>query len=96
MKFTAQQIKFHLLKTDPALLEKCRVNLADRKYQVWKREALSIDLFTPAVFNQKLEYIHENPVKAGLCKFPEHYHYSSAQFYHNGIDKFHMLTHCLG
>ena len=61
-----------------------------------EREALGIELFTPAVFDQKLDYIHENPVKAGLCKYPEEYHYSSALFYHNGVDKFNMLTHSRG
>jgi hypothetical protein len=63
---------------------------------VWKRESLSIDLFTPSAFDQKLNYIHYNPVKVGLCSYPEEYHFSSALFYHNGIDKFNMLTHYKG
>jgi putative transposase len=92
MKFTAQKIKFYYMKNDPELIEKYRVNLTNRKYQIWKREALSIELFTPAVFHQKLEYIHQNPVKAGLCKFPEEYKYSSASYYHCGIDTFRILA----
>jgi len=28
-----------------------------------------------------LEYIHNNPVNAGLCKLPEEYKYSSAGHY---------------
>jgi putative transposase len=44
------------------------------------------------VFNQKLDYIHYNSVKAGLCKLPEDYYYSSAKFYFNGVDAFDMLT----
>ena len=96
MKYTAQQIKLELKKDDPALLEKCKVNKADRAYQIWEREPLGIELFTPAVFNQKLEYIHQNPVKAGLCKYPEDYFYSSATFYEKGIDHFSMLTHYMG
>ena len=96
MKYTAQQIKLELKKDDPELLEKCKVNKADRNYQIWKREPLSIELFTAAVFNQKLSYIHENPLKAGLCKYPEEYYYSSALFYEKGIDKFNMLSHYMG
>ncbi len=96
MKFTAQQIKFELQKDNPASLEKFRVNKPDRNYQIWKRESLSIELFSDAVFKQKLGYIHENPVKAGLCKYPEDYHYSSAHFYQTGIDKFNMLAHYIG
>lgn len=34
-----------------------------------------VELRTPTVFNQKLDYIHNNPVKAGLCINPEDYHY---------------------
>lgn len=30
------------------------------------------------------------PAAAGLCTFPEEYHYSSALFYEQGIDYFNM------
>jgi putative transposase len=96
MRYTAQQIKFELIKDDPELLEKCKVNKTDREYQISKREPLGIELFTETVFNQKLDYIHNNPVAAGLCKLPEEYHYSSALFYEHGIDHFNMLTHYKG
>lgn len=96
MRYTAQQIKFELMKDNPALLEKCKVNKVDRAYQIWKRESLGIELFTKAVFNQKLEYIHYNPVKACLCIYPEDYYYSSAYFYEYGGNDFNMLTHCQG
>ena len=57
------------------------VNLKDRKFQVWQRNSLSIDLRTKKVYEQKLNYIHNNPVKAGICIFEEEYKYSSAKFY---------------
>ena len=88
MKYSAQQIKFHLESNDKVLYEQCLVNKKDRKFQIWKRKPLSIELFTPAVYQQKLDYIHYNPVKAGLCKYPEEYRYSSARFYHDGKDEF--------
>ena len=94
MKFTAQQIKFDLIKNHPLVLEKFKVDAADRQYQFWERNPLGIDLYSSPVFMQKLEYIHWNPVKAGLCNLPEEYYYSSAKFYHTGIDQFEMLTHC--
>ena len=94
LKYTAQQIKFDLQKTNPLLLEEFRVNTKDRIYQFWKRNSLSIELHSDKVFNQKLEYIHWNPVKAGLCSLPEEYHYSSAKCYATGIDNFGILTHC--
>jgi hypothetical protein len=39
-----------------------------------------------------LEYIHYNPVQAGICNAPEEYYYSSANFYHSGKDDFNMLV----
>ena len=48
----------------------------------------------PAIW--KLDYIHDNPVKAVETLYPEAYHYSSASFYETGVDHFKMLTHYLG
>ena len=96
MKFTAQQIKFALAIDNTALLEQCKVNKSDREYQIWKRKPLSIELSSEKVFLQKLEYIHYNPVKAGICLNPEDYHFSSALFYEKGIDHFNMMTHYMG
>ena len=51
-------------------------------------------------FLQKLEYlpvrqagIHYNPVKAGLCQYPEDYKYSSARFYKMNETSCEFLTH---
>ena len=44
----------------------------------------------------KLEYIHYNPVKAGLCELPEDYYYSSAKLYQDGTNSFGMLKHYSG
>ncbi len=92
LKYTAQEFKIDLQKNNPALLEQFKVAAKDRKYQFWERNSLSIELRSSKVFNQKLEYIHYNPVKAGLCTLPEDYYYSSAKFYTTGIDDFGMLT----
>ena len=96
MKFTAQQLKRSIMKNDIELLESLKVNKYDREYQIWKREPLRIELLNQAMFIQKLEYIHYNPVRAGLCELPEDYHYSSARFYHDGSNSFNMLTHFTG
>jgi REP element-mobilizing transposase RayT len=96
MKFTAQQIKFALIKDSNPILEKCRVNKKDRTFQIWKRNPLSVELSSQKVFLQKMEYIHYNPVEAGLTSYPEVYHYSSAAFYETGVDHFNMLTHYMG
>ena len=96
MKYTAQQLKRSLIKNNENGLAGFKVNKYDREYQLWKREPLSIELISQDLFNQKLEYIHSNPVSAGLCEKPEDYYYSSAKFYYDGTNSFEMLTHFSG
>ena len=48
---------------------------------VWQRNSLSIELRSPEVYQQKLNYIHRNPVKAGISELEEVYKYSSARYY---------------
>ncbi len=45
------------------------------------------------MFKQKLEYIHYNPVRAGLCNLPEEYKYSTAKFYETGINDWKFVSH---
>jgi hypothetical protein len=49
-------------------------------------------MFNRNVCEQKLDYIHFNPVKAGLCTLPEDYLYSSARFYYLNLESS-ILTH---
>jgi putative transposase len=88
-----RQLLRSLVEDDKDLHASFKVNKYDREYQVWKREPLSIELLNKKMFIQKLEYIHYNPVRAGLCEVPENYHYSSAGFYLDGTNSFGMLKH---
>jgi putative transposase len=93
LKFTAQRIKLDLTKYHPDVLSLFLVHEKDRTHHFWKRRPLSIELRTGKVFRQKLDYIHRNPVRAGICAYPEDYKYSSARFYHTGVDNWGFLTH---
>jgi len=98
LKYTAQKMKFWLLDTNDKALENYKVKASDREYQFWERNSLSIDLWSRAVFMQKLNYIHNNPVAAKwkLCQFPEEYKYSSYRFYETGVNEFGFLSHYNG
>jgi REP element-mobilizing transposase RayT len=87
LKFTAQQMKFRLIDTNDSRLSDFHVNTSDRQYQFWERNALSVELWSPKLFMQKLEYIHNNPLqdKWRLVQYWEDYKYSSARFYETGI-----------
>jgi len=96
LKYTGQQIVKTLQNEQSEILKELLVNAKDRKHQVWERNSLGVPLWTPEVFRQKLDYIHDNPVKAGLCKRPEDYRYSSARFYEKNENDWAFLTHHQG
>ncbi|MBB5396212.1 transposase [Mucilaginibacter sp. AK015] len=48
------------------------------QYQFWQKTSYPIELFTNEVFDQKVDYIHQNPVKAMLVNDETAYVYSSA------------------
>lgn len=93
LKYTAQKIKKDLMVNHPAVLSRFKVKTKDRQYQFWERNALSIELSTEKVFQQKLNYLHNNPVMAGLCTLPEQYRYSSASLYELNKTEWEFLTH---
>lgn len=63
------------------------------KNMIWQRDSLSVEIYTREVAQQKLRYIHFNPVtgKWKLAKDDLDYYYSSARFYETGIDGFGFL-----
>ena len=79
--------------SSPDFLKQFFVNAKDREYQLWERNPLTVDLWSEQVVMEKIRYIHENPVRAGLCSYPHEYKYSSALFYHTGIDNWGFLKH---
>ncbi len=50
-------------------------------YKLWRHENHPLVLDTNELMDQKLEYLHQNPVKAGICYTAEDYVYSSAASY---------------
>ena len=50
-------------------------------YQVWEEGSHPQLIENEAVLIQKLEYIHQNPVKRGYVDLAEHWRYSSARNY---------------
>jgi REP element-mobilizing transposase RayT len=55
----------------------------NEKYQFWTHDNHSIfmDPMRPELFQQRLNYIHQNPVRAGLVANADEYLYSSALNY---------------
>ena len=58
-----------------------KANNNNTNYQLWQQHSHPIELFNSEMVNQRLDYIHNNPVEAGIVLSPEHYLYSSAVNY---------------
>jgi REP element-mobilizing transposase RayT len=51
------------------------------QYQFWQHDNHPVELWSNQVIDEKIEYIHHNPVEAGLVFRSEEYMYSSAADY---------------
>lgn len=60
-------------------------NSNNKYFQFWQQDSHPIELYTNAVIDQKLDYIHNNPVEYGYVINPEDYLFSSARNY-AGLD----------
>ena len=54
------------------------------KYAIWKEKARGIPIRSQAAFRVKLNYIHDNPVRAGIVKIAADYPYSSCKMIDSG------------
>jgi len=57
----------------------------ESEYQVWLEGFHPQSIATDEIMLQKLEYLHNNPVKRGLVASPEHWRYSSAHEWLPGV-----------
>jgi putative transposase len=57
-------------------------NSRNKQYQFWKNDYHPVELSSDFRINQRLDYLHENPVRCGLVWEPWHYKYSSAIDYY--------------
>lgn len=51
------------------------------RFKIWQEEFHPIAIYSEKFYNQKLNYIHQNPVKKGYVTEPKHWYYSSARNY---------------
>ena len=53
----------------------------NEKFQFWTHENHAVFLYSPKFTQEKLDYLHNNPVRAGIVQYPEQYLYSNARNY---------------
>lgn len=59
-------------------------NTNNKDYQFWQQDNRPIQLSSAEMVEQRLEYIHQNPVQEQLVAEAHHYIYSSAADYSGG------------
>ena len=52
----------------------CKKNGQNKDFQLWQQDNHPIELFDQKILHQKLDYIHYNPVVAGIVEKPEDYY----------------------
>jgi REP element-mobilizing transposase RayT len=56
-------------------------NSRNNEYQVWTHESHAEEIYSNAFIEQKIKYIHNNPVRSQIVSKPEDYIYLSARNY---------------
>ena len=89
--FTAKQM-LEVIETEPESRRDWMLNLFEfsakqhkrnSKYQMWTHENHAEIIYSNKFIDQKINYIHENHVRAGIVEKAEDYLYSSARNYAN-------------
>lgn len=88
-KYTATQIRKEIEKKDKNLLEKLRYEKGKQKFKIWQDRYDELYLQSKELLEQKLLYIHLNPLQEHwqLALEPKEYKYSSAAFYEEEIQR---------
>ena len=94
MKFTGHAFLKELRTLDPQLLKRFEILTNDRQHQFWQKNALPKIVGNAKVMEQKLDYMHLNPLQShwNLVTDPNEYNFSSCSFYEQDDKRFDWLT----
>ena len=103
-KFTSKKIIKTIIENPAESRKEWMVNMFrfvgghnnnNKEFQFWKQDYHPICLDTEEKLRQRLDYLHNNPVRSQIVWIPEAYQYSSALDYlteKSGLIKLDMLT----
>lgn len=69
-EYLLKQLKFHK-----------KLHKTTQEYQLWQEGSHPQAIFSQQMFSQKLEYMHNNPLRRGYVDDPAHWRYSSYRNY---------------
>jgi REP element-mobilizing transposase RayT len=79
--YTAKELLKNIKETEPSILELFR--LQNGSYDFWQKTNMPELIETDYFLQQKLDYIHQNPVRKQYVSQPDHWIWSSAGYYEN-------------
>ncbi|MFC4212043.1 transposase [Pedobacter lithocola] len=93
-KFTSHKIFEDMKSKSMSKLMSFKVDDQERQFRLWQRDPLAVLMDSKEKVEQKIDYIHRNPLQErwNLSDIPENYSYSSANFYMTGFDDFGFLA----
>jgi putative transposase len=88
MKSTARDLKRKIVQN--GLESQFKVKVANKKHQIWQRDAIAHELVSRRTMHKKLNQMHTNPdiEKGQLADTDSNYFFSSARYYKTGSDDF--------
>lgn len=81
-KFTGRQLSDYCTAHSPIFDRALRASAGqDRARQCWQPTRHPEAIYTEHFWRQKVDYLHNNPVRKGLVRQPDHWRYSSASYW---------------
>jgi REP element-mobilizing transposase RayT len=88
-KYIAKETIRALITLDVEMLLTIRLSRQKKKghtYQLWQPDYYDFNILTDSKLNEKLKYMHENPLRKGLCNNPFYYEFSDVKRYFGSGD----------
>jgi REP element-mobilizing transposase RayT len=84
LKILEKETSSHSIELLKIFSESTKTHSRNEKYQFWKYGNAPLEIYSPKFTLEKIRYINNNPVEAGMVNYPNEYYYSSAVDYWGG------------
>jgi putative transposase len=87
-KFTGRQMLDYCAHHAPPSFEQVFTGRAgeDRQRRFWQSTQHAVGITTEKFWQQKMDYIHQNPCRKGLARLAEDWRFSSAAYWIKGVE----------
>ncbi len=80
-KYLAQEILHRVTSLEKTKILLERPQKRNHRFQIWQKGYYDFNIYNQETLNEKLSYMHNNPVRKRLVENPEDYPYSSCRDY---------------